>query len=75
MATSLRRVSYTDGRPLDDQLTLATMGMFITMAGNIYGKGTAFASPRTWDEVDAEVAERSRRLFDLSFAHWALLND
>lgn len=71
----VRRISYADGRVTDEQLKLATMGMFITMAGNLYGKGSAFAAPRFWDEVDTAVVERSRRLFDLSFDHWALLGE
>lgn len=70
-----RTVSYEDGQIFDDQLTLATMAMFITTAGNLYGKGSAFARPGEWAEGDPEIAEQSRQLFDLSFAHWDLLKE
>ncbi|TVP78683.1 MAG: hypothetical protein EA353_07800 [Puniceicoccaceae bacterium] len=69
----VRTVAYEDGQILDDQLTLATMAMFITTAGNLYGKGNAFARPGAWAEGDPDIAEQSRQLFDLSFAHWDLL--
>ncbi len=66
-------VSYEDGSVVDDTLRVSTAGMFITMAGNIYRKGSMFERASDWDSVSDEVAERSRALYDLKFKHIGLL--
>ncbi len=60
-------VNYTDGSVDDDRLTVSTAGMFITMAGNLYRKGSAFDRASDWDNVPDHVTERSRRLYDAKF--------
>ncbi len=60
-------VSYEDGSVTDDRLTVSTSGMFITMAANMYRKGSAFDRASDWDNVPDDVAERSRNLFDIKF--------
>lgn len=69
----VRTVAFADGEVMDDQLPLRTLAMFITMAGNLYGKGRAFARPGEWAESDPQIAEQTQKLFDLSFEHWALV--
>lgn len=66
-------VSYEDGSVLDNRLTVSTLGMFITAAGNIYTGGESFARADEWGNVPADVAERSRFLYDIKFDHFGLL--
>ncbi|TVQ03601.1 MAG: hypothetical protein EA359_09110 [Balneolaceae bacterium] len=66
-------VSYEDGSILDDRLTVSTLGMFITTAGNIYTGGEAFARADEWDNVSPAVSERSRFLYDVKFDHIELV--
>lgn len=66
-------VSYEDGSVLDNRLTVSTLGMFITAAGNIYTSGESFARADEWDNVPSDVAERSRFLYDIKFDHFGLL--
>jgi hypothetical protein len=60
-------VSYEDGSVTDDRLTVSTAGMFITMAANMYRKGSAFERASDWDTVPDDVAQRSLLLHDLKF--------
>ncbi|TVQ69888.1 MAG: hypothetical protein EA363_08815 [Balneolaceae bacterium] len=60
-------VSYDNGSVTDDRLTVSTAGMFITMAGNMYRKGSAFDRASDWDNVPDDVADRSRKLHDITF--------
>ncbi len=60
-------VSYEDGSVTDGRLTVSTSGMFITMAANMYRKGSAFERASDWDKVPDDVAERSLVLHDLKF--------
>ena len=62
-------VSYEDGSVIDDRLTVSTLGMFLTVAGNIYTNGDSFARADAWNSVSNEVADRSRDLYDLKFRH------
>ncbi len=66
-------LSYDDGTVLDERLTVSTLGMFITVAGNIYTAGDAFARADTWDYVSQKAADRSRFLYDIKFDHIELL--
>ena len=68
-------VSYSDGSIVDDRLTVSTIGMFIATAANLYQKGTAFTRAADWDSATEEVAERSRKLYDLKFDHFELLKN
>ena len=60
-------VNAKDGSPSDERLSVSTAGMFITMAANNYRKGSAFERASDWNDVDSDVAERSRQLYDLKF--------
>ncbi|TVR19522.1 MAG: hypothetical protein EA391_00565 [Balneolaceae bacterium] len=66
-------VSYQDGSVIDETLRVSTAGMFITTAGNIYRKGSAFERASDWGNVSDEVSERSRKLYDVKFHHIDLL--
>lgn len=67
--TVVERVSFEDGSVLDDRLTVSTLGMFLTVAGNIYTNGDSFARADDWDSVSSDVADRSRDLYDVKFRH------
>jgi len=67
--TVVNVVSYEDGSVLDERLTVSTLGMFLTVAGNIYTNGDSFARADDWDSVSDEVADRSRELYDIKFRH------
>jgi hypothetical protein len=66
-------VSYENGSIVDERLTVSTLGMFITAAGNIYTGGKAFARADAWDNVTTDVSERSRYLYNVKFDHIWLL--
>jgi hypothetical protein len=68
-------VSYSDGSISDDRMTVSTAGMFIAMAANLYRKGSDFERASDWDSVSEEIAERSRKLYDLKFDHFELLEN
>ncbi len=61
-------VSYGEGSVTDDRLTVSTAGMFITMAANMYRKGSAFERASDWGNVPDDVARRSLVLHDLKFS-------
>jgi hypothetical protein len=67
--TVVNVVSYEDGSVLDERLMVSTIGMFITIAGNIYTNGDSFARADDWGSVSNDVAERSRELYDIKFRH------
>lgn len=60
-------VNAEDGSLSNEQLSVSTAGMFITMAANNYRKGTAFERASDWNDVDSDISERSRQLYDLKF--------
>ncbi len=68
-------VSYGDGSVADGRLTVSTSGMFITMAANMYRKGSAFERASDWDDVPDDVVERSRNLFDIKFGLLELIEE
>lgn len=68
-------VRYDDGAVIDEVLRVSTAGMFITTAGNIYRKGSAFERASDWGSVSNEVAGRSRLLYDIKFDHIQLLEN
>lgn len=67
-------VDYEDGTVLDERISVSTAGMLITVAGNLYTHGSAFARADSWDESDPETVENSRQLYDLKFRHFELIN-
>lgn len=71
--TVVNVVSYEDGSILDERLMVSTLGMFLTVAGNIYTNGDSFARADDWGSVSGDVAERSRDLYDIKFRHIDML--
>jgi len=67
-------VNFSDGSPMDERLGVSSAGMFITMAANMYRKGSAFERASDWNSVSDDVAERSRALYDLKFHLMELLD-
>ncbi len=68
-------VNFESGEVADNTLRVSVAGMFITMAGNNYRKGSAFERASDWADVSSEVADRSRLLYDLKFDHIHLLEE
>ncbi len=64
----------SDGSVRDDRTTTQAVSAFIRGVGNGYRTGNAFDRPGSWGE-DAELAERSERLYDRFLAHGRLLTD
>ncbi len=58
-------LSYEDGSVTDPAHTISAAGMFITAAGNLYRKGSAFERASDWKDVSEEVRDRSEVLYDL----------
>ena len=59
----LRRVSLADGEVIDDRHQIASIGWFLTAAGNSYRAGADFERPGDWGD-DKALAERSAALYD-----------
>jgi len=66
-------VSYEDGSVIDERLTVSTLGMFLTVAGNIYNNGDSFARADDWNSVSRDVPDQSRKLYDIKFRHIDML--
>lgn len=60
----LRRVSLADGEVIDDRHQIASIGWFLTAAGNSYRAGSAFERPGDWGD-DKALADRSAALYDI----------
>ncbi len=71
--TSASTIDYASGEVTEPATSIAAASAFVMAAGNGYRAGNAFDRPGSWDE-DAELAERSRALYDAILAHAALLN-
>ncbi|TVQ66774.1 MAG: hypothetical protein EA360_04630 [Balneolaceae bacterium] len=67
-------VDYENGSILDDRISVSTAGMLVTVAGNLYTHGNAFARADGWNDTDSETAVRSRELYDLKFRHFELIS-
>ncbi len=67
------RVSYEDGSVTDATTRVSTAGMFVTAAGNMYRKGSAFDRASDWPDLDEETVERSRMLYDSMISHHDLI--
>lgn len=66
-------VDYQTGSILDDSISLSTVGMLITIAGNLYTHGNHFVRADRWDESEIELRDMSRKLYDLKFNHFSLI--
>ena len=65
----VKQLSYENGSVTDPMAGISAAGMFVTAAGNIYRKGTAFERASDWPRVSENVRERSRLLYDAKIAH------
>lgn len=66
-------VSYEDGSITDETTTISAAGMFVTAAGNMYRKGEAFERASDWPNLDEDLVERSRNLYDAMMSHHDLI--
>ncbi len=67
-------LNYEDGSIENDATSISASGMFITAAGNLYRKGSAFERASDWENVPEEVRERSRLLYDSMISHLELID-
>ncbi|MCC5932947.1 MAG: hypothetical protein JJU35_01800 [Balneolales bacterium] len=69
----VHQLSYENGSVIDSSARISAAGMFVTAAGNMYRKGTAFERASDWPSVTADVRERSRLLYDAKVSHTELI--
>ncbi|AXI99660.1 hypothetical protein CYPRO_0373 [Cyclonatronum proteinivorum] len=69
----VKQLSYENGSVKDQMTGISAAGMFVTAAGNIYRKGSAFERASDWESVTDDVRERSRLLYDAKIAHTAFI--
>ena len=66
-------LDFETGEIRRDDRSVASIGRFITAAGNAYRLGTAFERADEWDEVAEDVRKQSRNLYDALLAHAVFL--
>ncbi len=69
----VRTLDLETGEITSHDHTAVAIGRFITAAGNAYRQGSAFERAQDWDNVSAEVQQRSRDLYDAILSHTELL--
>lgn len=68
-------LDYATGDIEDDRRSAAAIGIFLPAVMNAYGEGEAFQRTDGWGDVDAEVVENTRNLYDLVNDHLELIED
>ncbi|QOC24072.1 hypothetical protein IC757_08215 [Wenzhouxiangella sp. AB-CW3] len=72
--TTANTLDYESGEVREADTRIGAASAFVMAAGNGYRAGNAFDRPGSWDD-DADLAERSRALYDAILSHGRLLTD
>jgi len=68
-------LDYGSGDITDDRRSAAAIGIFLPAAINGYGAGEAFERTDGWGDVDDEVANNTRDLYDVVIDHIGLIEN
>ena len=68
-------LDYGSGDITDDRRSAAAVGIFLPAAINGYGAGDAFERTDGWEDVDSDVIDNTRNLFDTVIDHLDLVEN